>query len=199
MVPCPGRERIWRAPPSAASRSAIPCRPAPRRQRAGREEQEHERDREDDGREAALGERAYLLRGRERPGEGRDPDDRVDGSDREKPLRRTSAQHDPADEVAGPADDEGAERGVGRDRHREGQLGGQVAVGQVIPGHQGQGCLGDRGQDRRGPQRGDDPRCGGFHPLHRRDVPSGSMPVMLVTLGGGARVAEACAPQHWVR
>src|ERR1700760_3412029 len=31
MVPCPGCERIWRAPPSAASRSAIPCRPVPYR------------------------------------------------------------------------------------------------------------------------------------------------------------------------
>ena len=29
MVPCPGCERTWRAPPSAASRSAIPCRPVP--------------------------------------------------------------------------------------------------------------------------------------------------------------------------
>src|SRR6185437_15894814 len=31
MVPCPGRERTWSAPPSAASRSAIPCRPVPYR------------------------------------------------------------------------------------------------------------------------------------------------------------------------
>src|ERR1700760_389592 len=29
MVPCPGCERTWSAPPSAASRSAIPCRPVP--------------------------------------------------------------------------------------------------------------------------------------------------------------------------
>src|SRR5690348_1752124 len=31
MVPCPGCERTWSSPPSAASRSAIPCRPVPYR------------------------------------------------------------------------------------------------------------------------------------------------------------------------
>ena len=31
VVPCPGWERMARVPPSAASRSAIPCRPVPYR------------------------------------------------------------------------------------------------------------------------------------------------------------------------
>ena len=139
--------------------------PAPRRQGPGREEQEHERDREDDGGEAALGERAHLLCRRERPRERRDPDHRVRRSNREKRLRRARAQHEPADDVAGPADDERAERGVRRGRGRQGQVPGQVAVGQVAGGHEGQGQRGERGHHGRGPQRGDE-----SHARRRREV-----------------------------
>ena len=87
--------------------------PAPRRQPPGREEEEHEREEERDGGEAAFGQRAHQLRRRERPGRSRSRSPRR-RSQREKRQASALAEHEPADEVARAADDESAERGVGR-------------------------------------------------------------------------------------